>query len=131
MLDLSDYLAERTCAHVHQSVGHGSGFSDGVFSVISRDGRKNTLSVWNGYEISFFDMGGDVSVSVHNRDRKILDDLADRLDEKEFVVPQNYRKIVSAVRYLGRSTDGGLTLNVSTNKRYENRRTNNKDDFFN
>src|SRR3989338_9088752 len=95
-MDLSNYLAEATCAHIHEKVGSSatfkSTFQDGAFTTDPR--RPNTVKLWGEYRVSFEDHGQMIRVSLEGPDRKSTLQTSRKITLPA-KAPSNYREIVS------------------------------------
>ena len=89
MIDLSDWLAKKTVAHVKEQIGGnvGSRFREGLFE------RDTTgIKTWGGYRLNFFDNGKEIRIGLGDG-KNSIDKLRAQLGELS--VPSKYRSVVS------------------------------------
>src|SRR3989344_2035847 len=121
-MDLSNYLARRTCQHVHEAAGRGSSFRDKLFT-LDPDGE---IPIWGDYRIAFKDEGTIIKVLI-NRGSKKLEDIFGKIGNIE--VESKYQDVITSVEV----KDEKGKVSVEARMKYKDNasgRTQNKDKLF-
>jgi hypothetical protein len=124
MIDLSSYLAGRTCKHVSGIVGGGR-FQDGAFEYNPQN--PNTLGIWGNYKLSFDDKGAVIQIKIERNNEGVAG-LAEKLGNAVPVDKQDKKVITNIDIQAGKEE---VVVNVHM-RHYNNRsgRVQNEDILF-
>ena len=121
-MDLSSYLADRTCSHVREFVGKGSGFRGDWFR--RKPEFPNSFDVFGGYNLSVDD--GGVKISLVFEGKGVNNSLRNFADLK---VDGRYDEVVRKVRVRRGEDTFTLELYLVPEANADGR-TQNKDKLF-